>query len=111
MTPVAKSLTVLRIVLATVVVILSVATLLRPGADPRHAHLDLLVQALALAEIAGALLLLVPRTVRIGAVVLLAVFAVAVAIHFLHGEWNVGHLVVYGAAAQVFLRHEAIGAR
>jgi len=100
------SLTVLRMVLGAVLAVLSVVTLLRPGVDPHAAHLNLLVRALAAAEIAGAFLLLVPRTIRIGAVVLLAVFAVAVAIHLLHGEWNVGHLVIYAAAAQVFLRQD-----
>ena len=111
MTPRAGSLTVLRLVLGTVLVILAIATLLRPSTDPHPAHLVLVIRAIALAEIAGGLLLLVPRTMRLGAVVLLAVFTVAVAIHFLHGEWNVGPLVVYGAAAQVFLERGAIEAR
>ena len=101
MTPGSNALTALRIALGVMLVVLSVGTFLHPGG---HGHVELLVRMVALAEIAGAILLLLPWTVRIGAAVLLAVIAVAVSIHFLHGQWNVAPLVIYAAATQVFLR-------
>ena len=110
MTPRPGSLTVMRIVLGAVLAMLSLATLLHSG-DSHAAHLVLVARALAFAELLGASLLLVPRTIGIGAVVLLAVLTVAVAVHLLHGEWNVGHLVVYGAAAQMFLGQGTIETR
>jgi hypothetical protein len=105
------SLTALRIVLGAVLAMLSTLTLFRAGSDLHHEHLGLAVRALAIAEIAGACLLLVPRTIRIGAVVLLLVFAAGAAIHFLHGEWNIGPLVIYAAATQVFLVPGPTGAK
>ena len=50
-------------------------------------------------EIAGAVLLLLPKTTIQGAWLLLAVFVFAILIHLLHGAYNVGNLVVYAAAA------------
>jgi hypothetical protein len=62
--------------------------------DPHHALL-----LLGLAELAAAVLFLIPRTVRLGGFALIAVFAVAALLHVLHGEYSVGFLAVYGAAA------------
>jgi hypothetical protein len=56
---------------------------------------------LAGVEILGALLMLMPRTARLGARVLIGVFAAAVLMHGLHGNWDVGRLVVYAACAWV----------
>jgi uncharacterized membrane protein YphA (DoxX/SURF4 family) len=50
-------------------------------------------------EIVGSVLLLIPRTAMRGAWVLVAVFVLAIAIHLLHGLFNVGNLVIYTAAA------------
>jgi hypothetical protein len=50
-------------------------------------------------EIAGSILLLVPRTAVRGAWLLLAVFGLAIVIHLVHGLYNVGSLVIYAAAA------------
>jgi hypothetical protein len=50
-------------------------------------------------EILGGILLLIPKTAIRGAWVLLAVFVMAILIHLLHGGYNVGNLVIYGAAA------------
>lgn len=55
--------------------------------------------ALGWGEIAGSVLLLVPRTALRGAWLLFAVFALAIAIHLLHGMFNVGNLAIYAAAA------------
>jgi len=53
------------------------------------------------AEIAGAVLLLIPKTASRGARLLLIVFVLAIALHLLHGLYNVGALIVYSAAAWV----------
>ena len=50
-------------------------------------------------EIAGALLILIPRTAARGAWLLLIIFLFAILIHLLHGMVNVGSLVIYSAAA------------
>ena len=57
--------------------------------------------ALAWPEIAAAILFLVPMTTMLGGYLLLAVFFAAVAVHFLHGEFQVGALVVYAMAVLV----------
>jgi uncharacterized membrane protein YphA (DoxX/SURF4 family) len=50
-------------------------------------------------EIAGCILMLIPRTAIRGAWVLVAVFALAIVTHLLHGVYGVGNLVIYTAAA------------
>jgi hypothetical protein len=50
-------------------------------------------------EIAGCILLLIPKTAIRGAWLLVAVFVFAILIHLLHGNYNVGNLAVYTAAA------------
>jgi len=57
--------------------------------------------ALAAAEIIGAVLFLLGPTSRTGALVLLVVFIVAAVFHLLHGEWDIGFLVIYSAAVLV----------
>lgn len=67
---------------------------------------DFIHQALAWAEIAAAVLFLVPRAIVprasvAGGWLLLIVLASAIIIHLLHGWFDVGALVVYMAAAWV----------
>jgi hypothetical protein len=50
------------------------------------------------AEIFAALLFLVPPARTIGGYALLVIFALAALIHILHGQTDVGGLVVYAAA-------------
>jgi uncharacterized membrane protein YphA (DoxX/SURF4 family) len=50
-------------------------------------------------EIAGCILLVIPKTTIRGAWLLFAVFIFAILIHLLHGQYNVGNVVIYGAAA------------
>jgi len=50
-------------------------------------------------EIAGCILLLIPKTAIRGAWLLVAVFVFAILIHLLHGMYNVGNLAIYSAAA------------
>ncbi len=54
---------------------------------------------LALGEIVGCILLLIPITATRGAWLLLAIFVFAILIHLMHGMYNVGDLVIYTAAA------------
>lgn len=60
---------------------------------------DIVRQVLGWGEIVGAVLLLIPRTAVRGAWVLAGIFALAIAVHLLHGSYNVGSLVIYTAAA------------
>jgi uncharacterized membrane protein YphA (DoxX/SURF4 family) len=53
------------------------------------------------AEIIAAVLFLVPYTARAGSYLLLVIFALAAAVHVLHGRYGVGGLVVYAAAVIV----------
>ena len=59
--------------------------------------------ALGWGEVVAAVLFLLPPTVVVGAYSLLVVFAGAILIHVLHGQFQVGGLVVYAAAVLVVL--------
>lgn len=89
------NLTVLRLVLGLVVGGYSVALVEAQLRGPTHHALV----SLGLAELAAAILFLIPRTVRPGGISLMVVFGVAALFHLLHGEYDIGHLAVYGAAA------------
>jgi cell division protein FtsW (lipid II flippase) len=54
---------------------------------------------LGLGEIAGCILMLIPRTSLRGAWLLVAVFVLAIVIHLLHGSYEVGNLAIFTAAA------------
>jgi hypothetical protein len=71
------------------------------GAGPQQ---DPHVGILASVEAVAAVLFLVPRTVRIGGGLLLAVFAVAVAVHAVRGEFA-STLVAYAAAVVFVMVH------
>jgi hypothetical protein len=62
--------------------------------DTHHALL-----MLGIAEMAAAILFLIPRTMWFGGIGLMVVFAVAALFHVLHGDYNIGNLAVYAAAA------------
>jgi uncharacterized membrane protein YphA (DoxX/SURF4 family) len=85
------------------VVILIEATLfVLPSArhDFARTHMpDVVRQVSGWGEIVGCILLLIPRTVVRGAWLLIGVFILAIAVHLLHGMYNVGNLVIYAAAA------------
>lgn len=94
-------LTVLRVTLGIVVLIEAVMFVL-PGAAHSFArtHMPALIRlVLGFGEIAGCVLLLIPATVVRGAWLLLAVFVMAVLLHLLHGQYGIGNVVVYAAAA------------
>lgn len=54
--------------------------------------------ALAWAEIAAAILFLIPRATVVGGWFLIVVLASAIVLHLLHGWYDVGALVLYAAA-------------
>lgn len=54
--------------------------------------------ALAWSEVAAAILFLVPFTLVVGGYLLLTIFTIAAALHILHGEFEIGALIVYGVA-------------
>ena len=54
---------------------------------------------LGFGEIGGCILLLIPQTAIRGGSLSLAVFVMAIMIDLLHGAYNVGNLVIDGAAA------------
>jgi hypothetical protein len=60
---------------------------------------------LAWAEIAAAILFLLPFTTVVGGYALLVIFVIAALLHVLHGEFDVGVLVVYSMAVLVSLAH------
>lgn len=55
--------------------------------------------ALAWPEMVAAVLFLIPVTSALGARLLLVVFAAAVLVHLLHGQYDIGALLVYAAGA------------
>ena len=92
---------ILRYTLGVVILIEAVLFVL-PGAAHEFArtHMPALVRMLlGWGEIAGCILLLIPKTGVRGAWLLFAVFVFATLIHLLHGQYNVGNVVIYAAAA------------
>ncbi len=93
--------TVLRLSLGIVVLIQAVMFVL-PGAAHAFAqtHMPGFIRlVLGFGEIAGCILLLIPGTAVRGAWLLLAVFVLAILLHLLHGQYGIGNVVVYAAAA------------
>jgi uncharacterized membrane protein YphA (DoxX/SURF4 family) len=87
-----------------VVILVEAILFVMPGArqDFARTHMPgVLRLILGWGEIIGAILVLIPRTVSRGSWSLMAVFVLAIAIHLLHGMYNVGNLVIYAAAAWV----------
>jgi|SRR5579863_2265466 len=95
------ALTGLQWTLGLVILIESVLFLLpSAGRDFARTHMPNFVRLfLGFGEAAGSVLFLIPRTAIRGGWVLVAVFLLAIAIHLLHGMYNVGNLAVYAAAA------------
>jgi hypothetical protein len=63
------------------------------------AHLPhVIVQAIAALELLGAILFLIPPTLVAGGRLLLAAIAVAAVVHVLHGQPDIGYLIIYAMA-------------
>ena len=85
-----------------IVILIEAVMFLLPGAahDFARSHMPAFVRmVLAGGEIAGCILMLIPKTKTSGAWLLLAVFVMAILIHLLHGMYGVGNLAIYAAAA------------
>ena len=67
--------------------------------------------ALAWAEMAAAVLFLLPRTMIVGGWSLIVVLAGAVVLHLLHGWLDVGALLIYAVAAWAVLAGHSQSAR
>ncbi len=64
-----------------------------------HGHIPhALLLAIGAVELLGAILFLIPPTLVAGGRLLLATFLVAAVVHLLHGQPDVGFLVIYGFA-------------
>jgi hypothetical protein len=94
----------LRWVLALVVLLESAHFAISPAAPHELAGTGLpqwIPPALGGSKVIAVLLFLVPASIVVGGYALLLIFAIAVGIHFLLGQYDVGHLVVYGMAVIV----------
>lgn len=81
----------------------TLAKLHAPGHPAALAHVRLVLSG---AEMVAAVLFLLPVTTAVGGYGLLAIFALAIIIHALHGDASgLEALVVYGAAALVCLAY------
>jgi uncharacterized membrane protein YphA (DoxX/SURF4 family) len=96
------ALTILQWSLGVVILIEAVLFVLPSAAhDFARTHMPAFIRMLlGWGEIVGCILLLIPRTSIRGAWLLFAVFVFAILIHLLHGQYNVGNVVIYAAAAQ-----------
>jgi hypothetical protein len=98
----------LRWTLGVVVLLESAHFTLSPSAVHHFAKTGLpqwIRPALGGSEIIAVLLFLVPAASLVGGYLLLFIFAIAVVTHFLHGEFDVGSLIVYGMAIIVCMTH------
>ena len=97
---------VLRLVLGLVVLAQSFIFLF--GRDSarffaRNGLPDAIRLVLGWSEVVAAILFLLPPTLMVGAWFLLAIFAGAISLHLMHGQLEVGGLLVYSAAVLVVL--------
>lgn len=54
-----------------------------------------IVQAIAVVELLGAILFLIPPTLVAGGRLLLAAIGIAAVVHILHGQPDIGYLIIY----------------
>ena len=107
------SIRALHIILGVVIFIESLLVAVNYELIIKSDHMGLpgqVVLGLAIIEIAGAILFLIPQAIKIGTYVLLAVFLAAMSIHVLHGQYNTGGLLIY-AAAVVAVRYQLQGVK
>jgi hypothetical protein len=92
---------VLHYVLGVVVFIQSAMTAVNSSEVAHQSHIPFpahFVLVIGTVEAIAAVLFLLPWTLRIGGWILLAVFAVAVIVHVLHGQFEGTGLLIYAAA-------------
>jgi hypothetical protein len=102
----------LRWTVGVVALLESIHFMLSPSAGQEFAKTGLpqwFRPALGGSEVIAVLLFLVPAASLIGGYLLLIIFAVAIVIHFLLGEFDVGAILVYGMAVVVCMIHRNKG--
>ena len=99
-----RSFIAFHLTLGAVVLAQSLVTVLQAHGARGASHAGLGVAVLAGAEAVAALLFMLPATLRLGAVSLLAIFFCAVAFHGLHGELQLT-LLVYAAGVFFVMVH------
>jgi hypothetical protein len=72
-----------------------------------HAGDDLHARAIGSVEAVGAVLFLIPRTLRPGAMILLVIILLAAALHAARGEWR-PDLLVYAAGVALVAVHASV---
>lgn len=91
----------LHLALGLILTLEGVLTLIHALAE----HHDLHLLAFASLQVSGALLFTWPRTIRIGACILVCTFAIAAIVHFARGEFPSEHLVYIIAVLFVMTHH------
>jgi hypothetical protein len=106
-----RSFIAFHLTLGAVVLVESLITVLQAHGAGGAPHAGLGVAVLAGAEAVAALLFMLPATLRLGAVSLLAIFLFAVAFHGLHGELQLTLLVYAAGVFFVMVHGSAFGKR
>jgi len=102
------AITGLQWVLGLVVFLQSARFALSPAAARQFAKTGFppwIRPALGGCEVAAAVLFLAPAASLVGGYALLLIFAIAVGIHLLHGQFDIGGLFVYAMAVIVCMTH------
>jgi uncharacterized membrane protein YphA (DoxX/SURF4 family) len=102
----------LQWIVGLVVMVESLRFALEPSAARHFAQTGMpswMRPALAWSEIVAAILFLVPFTTLLGGYLLLAIFFVAAVLHVLHGEFDIGVLLVYAMAVLVSMAYRSGG--
>jgi hypothetical protein len=99
-----RSFIIFHLTLGLVVLLQSLLAVLQTRGAGGASHLGLGIAVLAGAEAVAAVLFILPATLRVGAVSLLAIFLFALAFHGLHGELQ-STLLVYAAGVFFVMVH------
>ena len=100
-----RSFTAFHLVLGLGILWLSVRTVME-ALHSEAGHHDPHALAVGAVEAIGALLFLVPRTLRVGAALLLLTIVTAAAIHGVAGHWRID-LLIYAAGVWLVATHQA----
>ena len=104
-----NAITALRWTVGIVIGIEAALFLFAPGQARAFSHSgmpDVIRIVLGGAELAGATLFLLPATIVWGGGCLIATFLLAAAVHVLHGQPNVGNLIIYAVAVYAVLAQQ-----
>jgi uncharacterized membrane protein YphA (DoxX/SURF4 family) len=99
-----RSFTAFHFILGLGIFWLSAQTVAWAVRNPKHPNPHII--ALAAAEAIGALLFLLPLTLRVGAALLLLTIGTAIAVHAFAGEWRID-LLIYAAGVWLVAAHNS----